>query len=271
MNFLALKLARESVRRVLDPPRINADALLHPDPLSVPRLFCYHGSMIIWLATGNIHKKAELAALLPEHTIRIPADAGLVFDPKETGASFLDNALIKARALYRLLRERDGGSGEPPVVLADDSGLCVDALGGRPGIRSARYQGPDTGVNPGGGNLSDPERNAALLEELGDHPDRRARFVCAMVLLPDEHRFLAVRETLEGEIVRPAEVRGAGGFGYDPIFYLPDLGRTLAELSAEEKNRISHRGKAARIIGQIAARNTRGVSGPEFPGEYSAK
>jgi XTP/dITP diphosphohydrolase len=218
--------------------------------------------MIIWFATGNAHKKAELAAILQEHTVRIPADAGLEFDPEETGTTFLDNALIKARALYRLLRDTGRGDGEPWAVIADDSGLCVDALGGRPGIHSSRYQGPDTGSEPGGKKLSDPERNAALLEELtrleepGKPLNRRARFVCAMVLLPDEHRFLAAQETLEGGIVRSAaEVRGAEGFGYDPVFYLPDRGCTLAELPAEEKNRISHRGKAGRIMGQFAAQN----------------
>jgi XTP/dITP diphosphohydrolase len=96
-----------------------------------------------------------------------------------------------------------------------------------------------------------PERNALLLKELGDNPNRAARFVCAMVLLWDENRFLSVQETLEGELVRPGEGRGSGGFGYDPIFYLPDRGVTVAELSGVEKNRISHRGKAARIITKL--------------------
>jgi XTP/dITP diphosphohydrolase len=224
--------------------------------------------MIIWFATGNVHKKAELAALLAGHTVYIPADAGLDFDPEETGAGFLDNALIKARALRRLLRERDGGAGEPPAVIADDSGLCVDALGGRPGIHSSRYRGPDG--DGGGGKLPDPERNAALLEELrrleerGEAPDRRARFVCAMVLLLDEYRFLAAQETLEGGIVRSA-ARGAGGFGYDPVFFLPDRGRTLAELPAEEKNRISHRGRAAGIIAGMLARTASGTGLQQSP------
>ncbi|MDR3172909.1 MAG: non-canonical purine NTP pyrophosphatase [Treponema sp.] len=137
------------------------------------------------------------------------------------------------------------------LVLADDSGICVDALGGRPGIYSARYAGRD---DPGlleGKKPEAPERNALLLEELGDNPNRTARFVCAMVLLWDENRFLSVQETLEGELVRPGEGRGSGGFGYDPIFYLPDRGVTVAELSGAEKNRISHRGKAARIITKL--------------------
>jgi XTP/dITP diphosphohydrolase len=207
--------------------------------------------MILWFATGNVHKRAELANILNAHTIRIPADAGIDgFDPNETGGSFLENSLLKARTLYRLLAEK--GIGGP--VIADDSGLCVDALGGRPGIYSARYAGPSAA--PAGaaspGSLSAPERNALLLTELGSEPNRKARFVCAMVLLWDENRFYSVQETLEGEIIAPdREGRGEGGFGYDPILYIPEFGRTVAELSEAEKNGVSHRGKAARAIAKL--------------------
>ncbi|GHV61499.1 non-canonical purine NTP pyrophosphatase [Spirochaetia bacterium] len=204
--------------------------------------------MTIWFATGNAHKKAELAAVLQEHEIRIPADAGIEFDPEETGATFLENALIKARALYRLTAEK--GLADP--IIADDSGLCVDALGGRPGIYSARYQGVGRYGSEGGKKPDAAERNALLLRELGDNPNRKARFVCAMVLLFSEDRFFAVQETLEGEIISRAEgKRGGGGFGYDPILWLPELGRTVAELSEEEKNRISHRGKAAMALAKL--------------------
>jgi XTP/dITP diphosphohydrolase len=185
-----------------------------------------------------------LAAILAGHTIKIPADAGIVFDPDETGATFLDNALIKAGALHRLLAERN----IPDPVLADDSGLCVDALGGRPGIFSARY-GSDTALN--GKRFEAPERNALLLKELGDSPRRQARFVCAMVLFYNDDRFFAVQETLEGELIR--EERGRGGFGYDPIFYLPGRGCTVAELSEVEKNSVSHRGKAGKAIAALLA------------------
>ena len=199
--------------------------------------------MTIWLATGNIHKKKELAKILsdamPESAavkVKIPADAGLVFDPEENGRTFLENALIKAAELYRLL-----GKGQP--VIADDSGICVDVLDGKPGIYSARY---------GGKKLADTERNARLLAELGDNPRRNARFVCAMVLYCGADRFFAAQETLEGELVANAEcARGAGGFGYDPVLYIPELGRTVAELSDDEKNRFSHRGKAGRVIARI--------------------
>ncbi|MDR2101068.1 MAG: RdgB/HAM1 family non-canonical purine NTP pyrophosphatase [Treponema sp.] len=195
--------------------------------------------MTIWFASGNLHKKAELAALLPGHTLKTPSEAGIDFDPDESGATFAENALIKARELYRLVSAL--GPGEP--VIADDSGLCVDALGGRPGIRSARYG------NTGSGKLESGERNRLLLRELGDTPRRSARFVCAMALLFNEDRFFIAQETLEGELIR--EERGKGGFGYDPILYLPQEGRTVAELGEDEKNRISHRGKAARIIAGI--------------------
>jgi XTP/dITP diphosphohydrolase len=200
--------------------------------------------MTIWFATGNVHKKEELAAILGGRRIRIPAEAAApelrAFNPEETGGAFSENALIKARELYRLLE----AAGTAGPVIADDSGLCVDALDGRPGVYSSRYGGG------GDKKLSDPDRNGLLLEELGDNPNRRARFVCAMILLYTPDRFFIAQETLEGEIVRDAG-RGSGGFGYDPILYLPDRGCSVAELSEAEKNRISHRGKAARAVAKM--------------------
>ncbi len=191
-------------------------------------------AMTIWFATGNAHKKHELAAILADHTIRTPGEAGLDFDPEETGATFLDNALLKARALYGLVRE---------PVIADDSGLCVDALGGRPGVLSARYGGEN------GRKLDAADRNALLLKEVADSSDRKARFVCCMVLMLTEDRFFVAQETFEGELIR--EERGKGGFGYDPILYLPERGLTVAELSDAEKNAVSHRGKAGARIAAI--------------------
>ena len=207
--------------------------------------------MKIWFASGNAHKKAELAAILGSE-IKTPVDAGLDFDPEETGNSFYENALLKARELYRLLSASGHPlyqSGDP--VIADDSGLCVDALGRRPGIYSARYAGP-AGTVVDNKKLTSPQRNALLLEELGENPKRNARFVCAMVLLFNEDRFYLAQETMEGEIVKGLEfAKGAGGFGYDPILFIPGFGRTVAELSEEEKNRVSHRGKAGKIIAGI--------------------
>jgi XTP/dITP diphosphohydrolase len=235
--------------------------------------------MIIYLASGNRHKHRELSAVFPGHRIRLPAEAGIEgFDPAESGSSFMENALGKARALRDLLVLRVPGPAGDCAVLADDSGLCVDVLNGRPGIYSARYRGPDTWKNgsaeqsggavprgppavPPAAKLSDQERNVLLLEEIraaleaqdgGAGVKRRCRFVCAMVLTLGPNRFYAVQETLEGEVVQsPAAMKGAGGFGYDPLVYLPEMGRTVAELSEEEKNRYSHRGKAGRALAQL--------------------
>jgi XTP/dITP diphosphohydrolase len=207
--------------------------------------------MTVWFATGNVHKKEELAAILG-HKLLIPSDAGLDFDPEENGTSFHENALIKAGELYTLLEQRRPPlfkSGDP--VIADDSGLCVDALGGRPGIFSARYAGAQSGADTPlpAAKLESSERNALLLAELGDNPLRLARFVCALALFFGPQHFFIAQETLEGEIVKgPQFAKGTGGFGYDPILFIPALGRTVAELSEEEKNTISHRGKAGKII-----------------------
>jgi XTP/dITP diphosphohydrolase len=129
-------------------------------------------------------------------------------------------------------------------VIADDSGLCVDALDGRPGVLSARYGSSGGYSSSRGQKLDDAARNALLLAEIGSAACRSARFVCAMVLLLDENRFFCAQETLEGEIITSG--RGCGGFGYDPLLFIREKGRTVAELSPKEKNAISHRGKAAR-------------------------
>ncbi|MDR0447572.1 MAG: non-canonical purine NTP pyrophosphatase [Treponema sp.] len=222
--------------------------------------------MTIWLASGNKHKLQEISAVLADSGIKndidinLPAEAGITgFDPKETGTTFAENALIKARALHCLLKGAQVNNSGP--VLADDSGLCVDILEGKPGIYSARYYGKESWnsdgsfcESTGSGKLRDEERNILLLEELKTRQSaeerlRKCRFVCAMVLFFGPDRFYLVQETLEGEIVSsPAEIRGQGGFGYDPIVYLPELGRTVAELSEDKKNRYSHRGKAGRLI-----------------------
>ncbi|AEJ62156.1 Nucleoside-triphosphatase rdgB [Spirochaeta thermophila DSM 6578] len=186
--------------------------------------------MTIYLASNNRHKKEEIAPLLSPHRLLLPEEEGIEFRCEEKGATFLENALAKAQALHDLVSA---------PVLADDSGLVVEALGGAPGVRSARF-GEEAGRS-----LSAEEKNALLLGMLDDESDRRAAFVCCMVLLLSPQRFYIVQETLEGTIAR--ESRGTHGFGYDPIFLLPD-GRHLAEVSLEEKNRISHRGKAARKL-----------------------
>ncbi len=157
------------------------------------------------------------------------------FSCDEDGDTFFSNAYKKALALYEKC-------GLP--VLADDSGLCVPSLGGDPGVLSARYGSTSPGMV-----LSSGERNSYLLARMEGLTDREAFFVCSMVLLLDPHRFLSVQETVEGVIT--SEPRGTGGFGYDPVFFLPDLGCTMAELDEEKKNSLSHRGKAGRVLSRM--------------------
>ena len=225
--------------------------------------------MTVWFASGNTHKKKELAAILnaagsgyaavhaaanaarflSPFNLKIPADVNLVFNPEENGTSFSENALLKAAELYKLLN-RNGCFTPGDAIIADDSGLCVDALGGRPGIYSARYSGPPGSEIKTG--LSDLDRNLMLLSELSGEPKRSARFICAMVLLISTDTFYIAQETFDGLIVDgPDKIRGARGFGYDPILFIPEFDRTVAELSDTEKNNASHRGKAGRVIAKI--------------------
>ncbi len=181
--------------------------------------------MTFVLATGNAHKLFEvrgiLRALIGEDVeVKMPSELGYTEDVEETGETFAENALLKADAVHRAL--------SLPVI-ADDSGLCVTALGGAPGIYSARY---------GGEHGNDRKNNEKLLLELKDKPDRSARFVSAIAFVSQTHRF-TVEGEVAGEILEAP--RGEGGFGYDPLFYYPPKGKTLSELLPEEKNEVSHR------------------------------
>jgi len=201
--------------------------------------------MDIVLATANPHKVQELRAILGSvlqgGSILDLAEAGALRgvgdlpEPEESGSTFEENARIKAISYASAL----GMS-----CLADDSGLEVDALGGAPGVHSAHYAG-----HHGSREERDGRNNARLLEELRLVPRRRrqARFVCTMCLADEQGRVLHVtRGSLEGVVVE--EPRGGGGFGYDPLLWLPELSCTCAELSAEAKNQRSHRGAAARLM-----------------------
>jgi XTP/dITP diphosphohydrolase len=193
--------------------------------------------MIIYIATNNAHKIEEIRLALPGYDIRKPVDAGIQFDFPEDADTFMGNSMGKAQALWRLL-------GQP--VLADDSGLCVDALGGRPGVLSARY-----GAKDGSSPLESLERNDLLLKEMQGQNNRACRFVCCMSLVMSMDRLFMAQETCEGILLESP--RGSGGFGYDPLVYLPELGRSVAELTAAEKNRISHRGRAIIRISALMA------------------
>ena len=185
------------------------------------------------LATGNPGKLRELAALLAPWRVEVlPQSAFTATVAEETGQTFVENAILKAR-------HAAAASGLPAI--ADDSGLEVDALGGAPGVRSARYAGD---------GADDQANNARLLEALAGvaGPDRTARYRCAMVFLrhPDDPAPLVRQSAWEGCIVR--EPRGTGGFGYDPLFLVAGDARTAAEYPAEEKNLVSHRGRALRAL-----------------------
>jgi XTP/dITP diphosphohydrolase len=196
--------------------------------------------MKILLATNNTHKKTELEAIVPHWTLLLPADVGRHgWDHEETADTFLGNALGKAWALWNQV-----GGAFP--VLADDSGICVDALDGAPGIYSARY-----GQSAAGRPLSDHEKNLLLLKNLDDEADRKAHFVCALALVLGPHRVFTVEESWDGEVARSIE--GVHGFGYDPLFFLPERGVTSAQLPPAEKNRLSHRYRACRRLAAVVA------------------
>ncbi|MGM9683278.1 MAG: RdgB/HAM1 family non-canonical purine NTP pyrophosphatase [Eubacteriales bacterium] len=188
--------------------------------------------MKIVLATHNKNKVRELSGLFGKYLGDIELmtldEAGIYGEIEENGSSFEENALIKARAAAE--------SGF--IGVADDSGLCVEALGGAPGIYSARYAGEhgDDGAN-----------NRLLLENLAGNKNRKAEFVCSIAcVFPDGRAPICVRGRVEGEILESP--RGNDGFGYDPLFLYKPYGKTFAEISREEKNEISHRGMAVRLF-----------------------
>lgn len=186
-------------------------------------------------ATGNEHKMIEIREILGELPVEILSmkEAGIEADIVENGNTFEENALIKAKEVCKLAGE---------MVLADDSGLEIDYLNGEPGIYSARYMGEDTSYHI---------KNQNLIDRLEGVPDekRTARFVCAIAAAFPDGRSFVVRGTIEGMI--GYEERGENGFGYDPIFYLPERGVSTAELPPEEKNSISHRGNALRKMKEL--------------------
>lgn len=205
-----------------------------------------HRRIQIIFATGNKGKIREIKEILshrPGIEVLSMREAGVEASPEENGADFEDNALIKAQAVYDLLQARPVAPDTYRIVMSDDSGLEIDALGGAPGVHSARYMGYDTDYRL---------RMEHLLSELDGIPEekRTARFVAAVAAILPDGSSRVVRGTMEGRIGH--EIAGNNGFGYDPFFYLPEYGMTSAEISPEEKNRISHRGKALRnMLGEL--------------------
>ena len=190
------------------------------------------------IASNNAHKAEEIAHALdfPGWEFRTLKEAHIDSDPAEDADSFLGNARIKAKAAWEAAKE---ALGHPVAVLADDSGLEVDALDGAPGVFSSRYAGE---------HGDDAANNAKLLRELGETPDeeRTARFVCTLVFLDENGDETDAHGTVEGRIGH--EEHGEHGFGYDPLFYVPEYECTFGELAPEVKNRISHR---ARALGRL--------------------
>lgn len=195
------------------------------------------GPRVLVLATFNPGKARELGELLGDvpFDVRFLADYPGAVAPEETGATYAANALLKARAAARVTGA---------WALADDSGLEVDALGGAPGVHSARYGGP---------GLDDAGRCALLLEALRDVPDgrRTARFRCVIAIVDPRGRESVVEGVAEGTITRAP--RGTSGFGYDPLFHYPPLGQTFGELSDAEKSGVSHRARAAALARRVLA------------------
>ena len=186
----------------------------------------------IVFATGNAGKVKEIQMIMADMGVEVVSmkEAGITIDIDEDGKTYEENAMIKARAVAAYTED---------IVMADDSGLEIDYLNGEPGIYSARYLGEDTSYRV---------KNANLVKRLDGVPDeqRTARFVCAIAAVLPDGRELTTRATIEGRI--DYEEKGSNGFGYDPIFYVPQFGKTTAELTEEQKNQVSHRGKALELM-----------------------
>ncbi len=198
----------------------------------------YEDNMRIVFATGNKDKMREIRQILGSLGMEVVSmkEADADVDVEENGTTFAENSMIKARAVAKCLSDKGD---HDSIVLADDSGLEIDYLNGEPGIYSARYLGKDTPY---------PEKNSVIISRLDGVKDeeRSARFVCAISAVLPDGKELSTLGKMEGRI--GYEIAGENGFGYDPIFFLPEYGKTSAELTEDEKNAISHRGKALRSM-----------------------
>ncbi len=199
-------------------------------------------SLTLLLNTANEHKKREMQDICLPHTLRTKDEFGLSGDFEEIGVTFLENALGKAKTLAGEIPKTHFQEYGIDAIIADDSGICVSALDGAPGIYSARFGQPSEGPK-----LTSDQQNELLLSELAGAPDRSAYYTCCMVAILADGRVITAEDRLYGEIATEPS-SGSGGFGYDPIFLLPDRGVCVADISNEEKHRISHRGKATRAL-----------------------
>ncbi len=193
--------------------------------------------MKIIAATGNVGKIKEIKKIFSDDNVEIISmgEIGIDIDIEENGTTFEENSLIKARTIAEMTGE---------VALADDSGLCVEVLGGAPGIYSARYAGDDA---------TDDERIEKLLNELSGEENRNAKFVSVIAVVFPDGREMTASGEVKGEISHKAS--GNGGFGYDPVFFSDELGKTFGEATADEKNEISHRARAIKKMYQMMKEN----------------
>jgi XTP/dITP diphosphohydrolase len=192
------------------------------------------------IASGNPGKLREFGQMLAPLGYEIVPQSVLgIADAEEPHATFVENALAKARHASRLANM---------PAFADDSGICVAALGGEPGVHSARYAGAPAAGEPGGREAQDARNNRKLIDALANERDRSAHYYCVIVLVrhADDPEPLIAEGRWHGEVI--LEPRGSNGFGYDPYFHLPAFGRTAAELDAVEKNEVSHRGQALKHL-----------------------
>ncbi len=191
----------------------------------------------VCIASNNKNKIKQFREIFAEQNLDVnlitASETGMKEFPPEDAGTFYGNSLIKASALHRHICSVSGACDF--YVLADDSGVCVDALGGAPGVRSARFSGE---------HATDAMNNALLLEKLAGVENRTAYYMCAVTLITPEGRVMCTGGRVDGEIID--EPRGSDGFGYDPYFYIASLGRTFAELTSDVRNSMSHRGSALR-------------------------
>lgn len=191
---------------------------------------CYMKKLLV--ATNNAHKLIEIKEILKDIDIKIVGlkEEGIYIEVEETGNTFKENAFLKAKGIFEHLEDK-----ENYIVMSDDSGIAVDALNGAPGVFSARFAGEH------GNSKKNNDKLLSLMKEVPTEK-RTARFVCSIVLITGEEKTISVEGEVEG-IITEKEC-GTGGFGYDPIFFVPKFNKTFGELTSEEKNSISHRGRA---------------------------
>ena len=196
----------------------------------------------IVIASNNEHKIKEIKEILKEFPFEVIGmqEAGVDLEVEETGETFMENAFLKAKAIY------DSFSNEDYLIISDDSGIAVDALDGKPGVYSARFAGEH------GNSKKNNDKLLAMLEGKS-FEERKAKFICAMVLIGLGEEAIKVQGEVEGYVTY--EEKGIDGFGYDPIFYVAEFQKTFAEMTACEKNAVSHRGRALKMLtNEIASR-----------------